>query len=328
MNGSVAEAFALLQEGDSKAWNAPMKSRPIGESKLGHVLRLGVGQDGGHHLLIPLTRGMVREDRKSRHVQLVERSLVLPGGRQARFADLFCEVSSLHGVFDELVEDVLKLVRESDEDPVEICLVTLEKWRALFIVRTGPLSLDGEQGLLCELLVLLDLVRMEPGIALNGWDGPAGASRDFNNGTHAIEVKSTRTLDGTTVRVSNMEQLDPTGLESLGLVVVHLRSARMGITVQSVAAQILGKGVDRRGFLGRLERTGYLYGETPLHQFEVIKKRFWRVDEDFPSLRRHHIPRNIQTSISNVTYDVSLPPGGFDDDEEAYSEALEAWITG
>ncbi len=328
MIGSVAETFALLQEGGSKVWNAPMKSRPIGESKTGNTLRLGVGQDGGHHFLISLTRSMTREDRKSSHVQLVERILVLPGGQETRFADLFCDAPSLRGVFDELVEDVLESVRKLEEDPVEVCLAILEKWRALFSTRTGAFSLDVEQGLLCELLVLLDLVRQEPETALEGWEGPLGASRDFNHGMHAIEVKSNRTVDGNTIRVSNIEQLDPMGLESLGLVVVHLRSVQIGITVRSVAAQILSSDVDRASFLGKLAKTGYLFRETPLHHFEVVRKRFWLVDENFPSLRRDHIPASIQTSISNVTYDVSLPPGGFGDDEEAYREALEAWIAG
>lgn len=326
MTASVSEGYALLSEGGFGGQSSQIKSSRIGVTDAGLDLLLGIDGEGRHHFLFPAELGDTCEDRKSRHVQLLPRSLVLPSGVETRFADLVCDEPTLYGVFDALVSDMLEALQDAAGSPVDMCLKILSSWRELFSGQTGTISHRAEQGLLCELLVLLDLARISPRSALEGWDGPSGASRDFNHGRHSIEVKSVGTLDGTNVRVSNIEQLDPAGLDSLGLVVMHLRPAAFGVTVDMIASQVLGTGVDRLSFLGKLRGYGYSYGDSPARGFEVLSRKCWDVGPAFPSLRRADIPIRLQTAVSNLTYDVALPPLQNSDDEARYQLLLRRWL--
>src|SRR5437763_15646474 len=78
-------------------------------------------------------------------------------------------------------------------------------------------------GLVGELEVLRLLAAHNPVGALDAWRGPSRSVHDFVRDGAELEVKTTTSVDGNFISISNIDQLDPAVVASLHLVVVHAR---------------------------------------------------------------------------------------------------------
>ena len=97
-------------------------------------------------------------------------------------------------IFHSLCRDLVSATASSpNEETVAVVIVRrLERWH-LFLKKNRPkLMSEAEQkGLIGELLFLKDYIFPQYAIsdALSFWQGPSGASQDFNIGDFAVEVK-------------------------------------------------------------------------------------------------------------------------------------------
>ncbi len=290
----------------------------------GHLI--GISGDGARHLLIPLGTSSLHEDRQSPHLVLVEQDLTMPDGRVTAFADLRCDDPELFGVFGFVLDDLSSRLSGSGRDSIRRCRNVLSDWREL--ISPGRLTLDraAEMGLFGELMVLRLIGLHDPVAALEAWKGPDNASWDFHWGGKSIEVKTTSSVAATSVRVSNIEQLDPEGLDSLDLVVVHVREDDSGESVDEIIDSLVDSGFDSRELIGKTSQVGHFYGSGVPRGFIVTDVRRWPVSDDFPSLRRGDIPASKVHALIKVSYELALPGEAFDLTGESGSKWLGEWI--
>ena len=321
---SIAEEFVLLTGFGPCPAAGAIKTRQIPLQLSAGQALLGIDAGGGRHLLLPIGDETVVEDRESRHVAVTERQLLAEDGKPLRFVDLSCEDHSLTRVFEQLVEDVVARIG-AGVPANAVCQVALDDWRDLLRREHGPISREKALGLFGELIVLEMLATTDPLGAVRAWVGPQGRPQDFVHNGRALEVKTTSAVDSSTIRVSNVDQLDPNGLERLELVVVHVRDDTTGDALDDVVERLLKLGVPRRSLLASVEEAGYLFGAEAPYRFKVRSTRLWRVDYAFPSLRVEDIDTRRRPAITNITYDLALTTDPVSADEGAVAARLRGW---
>jgi hypothetical protein len=190
----------------------------------------------------------------------------------------------------------------------------LEAWKRFFLRGShSGLTREEHVGLYGE------LVFIESGLAagvsgqvlIDSWQGPLGANQDFLFGPVAVEVKATTGMDANRVRISNIRQLDSTGLEHLFLArhAFDFRQAS-GRTLSELAADLnavlSAVSLDLADSLAaRLLAAGYLdglpgeYGDWgfTLRRFDAFK-----VADGFPRLLESDLP----AGVSEVAFTVDL----------------------
>ncbi|MGH3086931.1 MAG: PD-(D/E)XK motif protein [Rubrobacteraceae bacterium] len=303
---NVSEQFALLL-GDSRPERAQVLTRQCGiANDLGPIL-LGVDNQGRRHLLVPVSPGEAPSDRLSKGIDLGHRDLNV-GNNVVRFADLSCTVGRLVGQFDRLVEDVLDRLERQPDAGLNAVIVTLDDWRALLRRALDGLSREDVIGLTGELEIMKILATVNPIAAVSGWSGPMGAIHDFSRQGRDVEVKSTSAVTPATVRVSNLDQLDPALSASLHLAVVHLAESSDAPDIEERIASLLALGVPEDALDVRLGDAGYLRGmelAVPT-RFLLRGIRWWEVGAAFPGLRSSDIEMSRLVGITGVSYDLIL----------------------
>jgi hypothetical protein len=163
-------------------------------------------------------------------------------------------------------------------------------------------------GLIGELAVLEKLIAAGDSNAVAAWKGPSGGIHDFERGGRALEVKATSSVDGKTVTISNLDQLDSSAVDSLHLAAVHLREGVGGRTVDELISSILAHGAHDRELISAVAKYGYVFESGLLDEkrFEVRCIRVWPVGEEFPGLRRNVLEPNVLKAVSKVKYDLDL----------------------
>ena len=287
---------------------------------------IGVGGDSARHLLFPLGTAALHEDRRSPHLVLVEQDLTMPDGRVEVFADLRCDDPELFGVFGFVLDDVSSRLSGSGRDSVQVCRDVLSDWRELISPGRSALDRAAETGLFGELTVLGLLGVGDPVAALEAWKGPDDASWDFQLGARAVEVKTTASVSATSVTVSNIEQLDPQGLQSLDLVVVHVREAADGQSLDDIIDSLVDSGFDSRDLVAKAAKVGHLYGQGVSRRLTEIGIRRWEVSQEFPSLRRSEIPKPKVHALRKVMYELALPSGAHELSDQGEVAWFGDWV--
>jgi hypothetical protein len=292
-------------------------------------VRLAIDAEGLPHVLVPVGSGVeVNRDVTSKGVSLDGRTLLLEG-RELVFADLACLDPRLTLVFEHLAEDALQRLKSSSGRADQVLATVLAEWRQLLQVATnGRLERETAMGLAAELEVLGMLAKTSPSAALDAWRGPAQEPHDFVREGRALEVKATAGVDPNFIRVSNLDQLDASLVDSLHLVVVHFREVSTGRTLDERMRDLIAAGVDKQALIRKASQYGYTFEsgvETAL--FTTRSVRLWTVDDAFPGLTRGRMPRSAARGVSRVSYyldlDVAGAPAWIDAEATA---AIERWI--
>lgn len=303
----IAEHFALLAAGAPPRHESQMLTRAIGlDVPLGDVL-VGLDHVGRRHLLVPVGDETFAHDHASQGVVLDERLLTTAVGA-ARFADLACLAPTLAGPFEQLVVDVANRLRVSGLRPVTTIVQTLEDWRALLRGALRGLSRETVLGLVGELEVLSRLAVNQPVEAVSGWQGPTGATHDFSRNGSNIEVKATASVSATSVRISNLDQLDASLVRELHLAVLHLHESADAPDIEARIDGLVRSGVPAGRLLSALETAGYVRGMDvgiPT-RYAVRDVWVWRLGADFPVLRQSEVAPRVLQCVANVEYDLVL----------------------
>lgn len=238
-----------------------------------------------------------------------------------RWALLFRLVTEELGkLFSLLCEDLVESSRhiEGLSRPASFVMARFTRWQRL-LERGGSGLLDEAtlRGLVGELLFMERFAIRLKGIhdAVSGWQGPAGADRDFMFPGHDFEIKTIR-AGATSVRISSAEQLDVQD-KTLDLVVIQIDDAdvkrhpdaftplelvaRLRTTIEpdSSATEMFESRLMEAGFVAREE-----YGQR---EFRVVQIRTFRVTGDFPAIRRSQLPSAIGRVIWEVDLQAILP---------------------
>lgn len=213
-----------------------------------------------------------------------------------------------HELFGRLCQDLVETSRTSDrQNGTARLLLRLNRWRKL--LEPGPsqgLTDRQLRGLFGELWFLktVAMKQFDHLAAVHGWNGPLGASQDFQLGDALVEIKTV--LPGAhSVSISSADQLE-NGSAPLQLAVIAIDISR-GISpvelVKQLRQELASTPVALSEFDIRLAELGYTdrpeYGQ--LH-FAVQSIRYYPVTEAFPRIMISQLPEGV----SKVTYDLDL----------------------
>ncbi len=186
----------------------------------------------------------------------------------------------------------------------------LRVWQGFFRRDTDGLSLEEQQGLFGELLFLETLMKagLDFESAISAWQGPAGASRDFCFPGCEVEIKAGVSTDG--FFVSSVNQLDGDWPGNLLVAFNELAETPEGTSLPELASRIgetfrTASASAAAAFEDRLLQSGYLAaqsGNYSLRRWRVVRRFFFRVDGDFPRIRR----AELRSGILDVRYRVAL----------------------
>lgn len=237
-----------------------------------------------------------------------------PHGRTRIIVELIRTI--YRDIFEVLADDVCRQIPQSaNESEAAECLVArLSRWQT-FLRKYTPDGLTPEEqaGLFGELWFLgtwlFDAVGASNTVA--SWKGPEAAEQDFQARSVAVEVKVTRSAGHEKLSISNVRQLDATGL-------AHLLLLHLSFDVRQGQAQTLpwliasiedrldkhdAASVDE--FRAKLTSVGYLPSQADLYSdtsYALRHHSFYRVAEGFPRLLESDLPNGI----GDVRYSIAV----------------------
>ena len=152
--------------------------------------------------------------------------------------------------------------------------------------------------------------KLSPQIILDAWQGPLGANQDFQFGSVAVEVKAVTANDAGSVRVTNIRQLDDTGLAALFLshVAYDFRQGAgrsMPTLIESVRGLLHLAPDAMATFNDRLLATGYLESNPSRfagYGFTERLRSYHKVCTGFPRI----LESGLSPGITGVCYSLNL----------------------
>jgi hypothetical protein len=303
----VGEHFVLLEAEARDVAGSQLLTRVVGVKIGGRDTLAAIDAAGQKHLLIPLAVNAVDGDSVSQGVTLGSRMLRTKSG-DVTYADLHCRISSLTLVFERLAEDVLRRLAVDDSAPVSTCRKVLDDWRALLKAAGQIVTRETVIGLVGEFEVLRLLAAHNPTGTVDAWRGPSKSVHDFVRGGAELEVKTTTSVDGNFISISNIDQLDPAAVKSLHLVVVHAREDSTAPGLDGRIDELISLGVPQDALLTKVATVGYIYGSgaTIEDRFQVRSVRAWIVGDSFPGLRRAELGEGRLKGVSKIRYELAL----------------------
>jgi hypothetical protein len=162
-----------------------------------------------------------------------------------------------------------------------------------------------------ELLVLLDIVRTDPGRRVDCWLGPLGGRHDFRRGSIAIEVKTTRAHTSREVTIHGEDQLDEPENGSLHLHFVRLEHVPSGgASLVSIVDDLLCTGVAADSLFEALAASGVPVSElaaTADIPFEVRERLTIPVDQTTPRIvPASFLGGSSPLGITDLSYTINL----------------------
>jgi Putative PD-(D/E)XK family member, (DUF4420) len=215
-------------------------------------------------------------------------------------------------VFTALADDLAEHVTMSADaaTAVDRLVDRIRHWEAfLKVVDPDGLSSERRAGLYGELQVLRErLLPVSPELGISTWVGPSGAHQDFQASDWALEVKTSRTKEPVSVRISGERQLDDTGLAFLGLAHIGLEQRRhSGETLPDIVRSIRAMLSDTpfvEPFESQLLAAGYLAIHEPHYADDGYVVRFaelYRVGDGFPRI----VERDLADGVGDIAYSLA-----------------------
>jgi hypothetical protein len=272
---------------------------------------LCITQDGNPGILLRNPGGMAPLPKPGCGRLVVKRETLLRQGSQPDdYIRIECLESSLETPFALLVSQVVSHL-SFGATPSKACMDAVLEFRRLLSRNGGLLPSEDEiLGLVGELLLLRRLVLASPHL-WQGWNGPLGSARDYSWGPVDIEAKASRMAGESRLTVNGLDQLEPE--EDRELFIHHsvLTENPVGtIDVPGLVDEIRGQISDFDGFDTRLASVGYLSEQRDLwpdHRFTQHGSHIYRVNDDFPRIRKTDFPDGLlPAGVAKLRYDVLL----------------------
>ena len=208
-------------------------------------------------------------------------------------------------LFDELIMSVLGKVSnsESESEACEAYLQTIRDWVDFFERRSSNLSFEKVLGLFGELVLLHDLLQLNPDQkreVIRGWTGPLKEPRDFVY-PDLVEVKSA-IVPETSVSISNESQIDyPSEGMKLYLALVEVSIDDEGQSIRDLVNEIssvLRETDDgMRIFLSLLQHVIGCVANLDEYDHLLFNKQSVTVydasNSAFPAIRKSELPYGI-----------------------------------
>jgi hypothetical protein len=218
-------------------------------------------------------------------------------------------------IFAVLCEDlILSIANETNEKKIiREVLNRFEKWKSLFNkIGLQGLKPEEQRGLFGELYFLRNFLIKENDYlsVITTWTGTEKQIRDFQSGTWAVEVKTTKGNNHQKVQISNERQLDTTNLEDLFLYHISIEQQQSsGETLNDIldsVSNILSEDtISLNKFKSKIYEAGYFDIHRILYEtlgYHIRQEVFYKVENDFPRIEEN----DIRMGVGDVKYSIIL----------------------
>lgn len=212
-------------------------------------------------------------------------------------------------VFYLFVDDLLARLDEKPKNAPNAAAACLDDWRRFFKVDAEKvLSVEEEIGLLCELEVLLALIKQGYSEAVERWVGPLQQHHDFEFPDYSIECKATKSSTHLMITIHGAEQLTPTPDKQLTLVVRRYQSDPDGkLSIPTVCEQIVScLEVPVAAFMDKVRMLGIDPWDSAqslyFSKFNAIDGLEFEIVEGFPTVDL----RDNDHRITNMQFSIDL----------------------
>ena len=219
-------------------------------------------------------------------------------------------------VFFVFVARLCEVVEKCDDSKEALAeaIGQIELWRQFFAdVANYALSDNRQTGLFGELTMLKMLITsgMDVAAGVTAWTGASAKNQDFEFKRAAIEVKSTTSVDATEIFISNLRQLDTTGLDCLYLarIALDVRQGNDNTLVALIADlrdRVLSEASQHKvDFEQKLLCAGYhdKYEDNYINRAYTLRDAsFYLVRKDFPRIEQSELPHGV----GRVKYSINL----------------------
>lgn len=225
-------------------------------------------------------------------------------------------IPSHKDTFASLCTNLINTVKDmpSEEDLVKTVINQLERWRNLFDkIRIGGLSNEQQQGLYGELNFLQKIISKKitsSRNAIENWNGPDAALRDFQGCEWAVEVKTTSIGNPQKIIINGERQLDETLLSDLFLYHCSVEVSKLnGETLPDKVEKIrtmLEEDVHALSmFNEKILCVGYIDEESGLYSnrsYKIRNEHYYHIKDDFPRIKE----AELRDGVSDVKYSIVL----------------------
>lgn len=294
----VKSMFLELREGD--------KYQRIVTS---HPVAWYIGLDGNfRYSLFAITDTQPKDLNSTRMI-----NVFIGNRRDDRFGITFSLLNNSNiDLFVHFCEDMISYSRNISHSKyaADYICTRYVQWQKAFMKTEGKLlSYEQIKGLIGEMLFLkMKMIPLYgPELALNCWSGIEATNQDFTCDNVWFEVKST-VSGSSTIKISSVEQLDSLNDGHLVIMILDNTSEADSskITLNSIVDLVI-KAIPEKllqeYLLNRLLAYGYYYDKAYDYiGFQFNGMAIYRVNENFPCLRKSQIPPSIQ----NVNYELYI----------------------
>ena len=223
--------------------------------------------------------------------------------------------SSYLDIYKVLAQDIYEHLKTagSNTELVRIFIAQLYRWQEfLKRCKSSKLSRSLIIGLWGELWFLFSVLlpKLEPDMAVAAWQGSSGSNQDFEFSGKAVEVKTTTSNPHEKIFISNLRQLEPTGLDDLYLhhqaVVIHRGAGQTLPSLISDIRQALNSfPAALNTFNEKVFNYGYIDSEADYYKeegFAPLHNGTYKVEEGFPRLMQDELP----DGVGDVKYSIIL----------------------
>lgn len=202
-----------------------------------------------------------------------------------------------------------------EDEGVALFNATLTHWQKMLSkLNMRPLSREQMRGLFGELTFGIHLARRTSlAEMVYSWDGPMGAAQDFRHPILGSYEVKTIGLDGLRVKISSIDQLDPTPPTKVDLIVVRIDDDPLGMSpgaltlaelIRSIRSELesaseLLEEFDTRIAAVGIDTSDMRYDED---RFFCAGWRAYRIADGFPRVRA----ASVVAGIENIRYEIRL----------------------
>ena len=236
-----------------------------------------------------------------------------PGDKDSILLNLVLIDRQLQDIFDSLILDILSHIL--DESDIKIILKNytnrLVKWQSLFDkYNKEGLSNEEQRGLYGELYFLRDFLQSDSqhDHIVNSWVGPEKQLQDFQDGSWAVEVKTTHGNNHQKIHINSERQLDTTNIDNLylyhlSLDVMQNSGETLNQIVNSIKEILSSSAFSFTLFNTKLIEAGYFDSHHAFYEskgYFIRQKIFYLVEKEFPRIEE----KDISFGVGDVKYSI------------------------
>ncbi len=256
------------------------------------------------------------EDPKINGLDITSRQYRLDGKMVRYFIDIRCSIKAYLEEFTEVVKEISRNILEKGKSPFESVTNVMRNWKKFWANQNKQILSEDEQiGLICEIIFLEHLIKINPSNALTSWRGPFGQRHDFIFSDWTFEIKGSR-RGGHIHTINGIDQLKSSDNKKLAFIsfLVTESNSTNSLSLQALIEKIREITLnDRPDLIIQFNELLAGVGYTPINaeeyrafKIDILDSAFYIVDSSFPTLTSDNLIVALGNRVTSVMYDISL----------------------